>query len=154
MKAMIFDVDGTLADVRSIAHMLTHYPKAGESYPEFDEYHDLAVHVPTVPWVAETLRQAHKDEYIVFVVTARRGTYVEQTGAFLIKNDLWTDMLMMREDDDDRSNVELKTDFLRRIERLGYKVEKAYDDEPAIIEMYQQQGIDAVLVQGAGFNHE
>lgn len=153
MKAMIFDIDGTLADVTHLTHMLGAFPKAGESYVEYEEYHKLAVHAPVVAWVVDMARAASKINYRIFLATSRRTTFMTETVQFLELNNIPCDMMFMRDPSDDRSATDLKRDVLSRIRRLGYTVEQAFDDDPEVITMWESEGIEAFLVEGHGFDY-
>lgn len=150
MKAMIFDMDGTLADVRSIAH---HFQHDLEEDKDYDAYHLESVQVPVVDWVAAAARQAHKDGYKVLILTARKIKYLEYTKAFLTKHNIEYDMLFMREDDDNRPDHEYKRDGLLYTRDFGYEIERAYEDNPEIIALWESEGIETVHVQDRGFDY-
>lgn len=96
-RAMIFDIDGTLADVRSIAH---YYSPELEADWDHDSYHRDSIEAPVVEWVAEEARIAFRNGYYVIIVTSRKRRYVEQTVKFIYQNDIPYDLLLMREDND------------------------------------------------------
>lgn len=153
MKAMIFDIDGTLANVTSISHLIDGYDFGTHPKEFFDEYHEKSVSVPAVEWIAAEVRKALDDGYAVFIVTARKIMYAQQTADFLGGNDIPCTGVFMRRDDDNRPDHEYKLDVLNTIKHMGYIVEKAYDDNPAIIELWKSHGIMTVFVQGYGFKY-
>ena len=151
MKAKIFDIDGTLVDVTAISHLIdgTAY---GTKPPEFyHEYHNKAIDVPPVDWVVDAARMAITSGYVVILITARKVMYSAQTTVFLGKNNIPYHHLCMRSNDDDRPDHEYKEEVLHRLIAMGYDIEEAYDDNPAIIKLWQKHGIKTVYVQGFGF---
>ena len=152
MRAMIFDMDGTLADVSSIVHHLN-APLNLMEIEALDLYHELSVDVPAVEEIVRAAQSAHDLGYAVLIVTARKIKYMGVTGHFIVKHDIPCEAIFMRSDDDLRSDYELKKDILRRIRAQGYVIERAYDDNPEIIKLWTEEGIEAILVEGNGFNY-
>lgn len=148
MKAMIFDMDGTLADVTSIAHHLT------GDIVDSDLYHDLSADVPIVEVVRDAVMQASKDGYAILIVTYRKEKYLTQTVRFLYNNYIPFSFLYMRENGDDRSDYDFKKAILGRIRNETFVVEKAYDDNPDIIRLWEEEGIETVHITGHGFDYE
>ena len=153
MKAMIFDMDGTLADVSSIVHHLN-VPLNRMEIEALDLYHELSVDVPAVEETVRAAQSAHDLGYAVLIVTARKTKYMEVTGHFIVKHDIPCEAIFMRSDDDLRSDYELKKDILRRIRAQGYVVERDYDDNPEIIKLWQEAGVETVHVTGFGFDYD
>ena len=58
-----------------------------------------------------------------------------------------SDMLMMRGDEDNRPDYEVKKDMLRTIEQ-AYNVIHAWDDNMNIIRLWQENGIPTTVVPG------
>lgn len=153
MQAVIIDIDGTLADVRSIRHLL-----AGSIFTTSEEmldlYHKLAIDVPVVEPIYIFTQQALEEDVTLFFVTARKERYRQDTIDFLRRHEIEYHGLYMRADDDMRSDVELKKDILEKIRSQGYRVTTAFDDNPQIVEMWVSEGIPAYYVTGYGFNYE
>lgn len=152
MKAMIFDMDGTLADVSSIVHHLNK-PLNQMKIEALDLYHELSVDVPPVEKIVKATHSAHDLGYAVLIVTARRQKYMDLTGEFICKNDIYCDVLFMREDDDDSSDYDLKRKILSKIRWMGFDVERAYDDNLEIIKLWKEEGIEVIHVTGYGFDY-
>ena len=58
-----------------------------------------------------------------------------------------SDMLMMRGNEDNRKDYEVKRDMLNTI-RKAYDVVHAWDDNPAIIRLWAEEGIPHTVVPG------
>jgi len=146
-QAVIFDMDGTLADVSSIRHYVV--PEPGEYRKDFEKFHEESVNVPPIRWVAKFARVFGKRTDIdVIVVTARKAKWRHHTAWWLALHDIPSTALFMRSNDDNRRDVEVKRDILARIESEGWVVITAFDDNPSIIEFWKSRGIPTVTVAG------
>jgi hypothetical protein len=94
--------------------------------------------------LARVVKAADRD---VVVVTARRERWRHQTAWFLAMNDIPSDALFMRGDKDDRPDFEVKRDILAAI-RCTWDVRMAVDDNPAVIALWQSEGIDTITIPG------
>ncbi len=139
--AIIFDVDGTLCDVSSVRHHVLTPPR------NFDAFHSDALACPPHPAAASAAREAAQAGIAVLVVTARGERWRRPTGFWLALNDIPSDELYMRADKDGRRDVEVKRDILTRI-RSRYKVMRAWDDNPSVIDLWREEGIPVKVVPG------
>lgn len=146
--AVIFDCDGTLFDVSSIRYLLNGIRANGKPDKNFDRFHEEGVNVPVHEWVAEAARQFHKDQIAVLIVTARKHKWRNHTAWALALNDIPSDGLWMRGNNDNRPDYEVKKDILRQIRGHGYNVIHAFDDNPAVIQLWKEEGIPTTIVPG------
>ena len=150
-NAVIFDMDGTLADVSSIRHhIVPPTPKPKGWFKDFDRFHSESVNVPINTSVRDHAIRASLLGNAVLVVTARRAMYRHQTAWFLAMHDVPSDRLYMRGDKDGRPDYEVKKDILARIQR-EFNVIHAVDDNPAVIQLWEENGIPTTIVEGFGF---
>ncbi|WP_229052017.1 hypothetical protein [Aeromicrobium sp. Leaf350] len=140
-RAAIFDVDGTLCDVSSVRHHVRGRKK------DFNAFHSDALACPPHVEVADAARRARAEGLAVLVVTARKERWRHPTGFWLALHDIPSDELYMRGDKDGRRDVEVKRDILQRIRRR-YEVVEAWDDNPAIIALWESRGIPVRVVEG------
>jgi FMN phosphatase YigB (HAD superfamily) len=148
--AVIFDMDGTLADVSSIRHHLKFYEESKKRViKHFDRFHSDSVDVPPHRHVLNAAQMAHMMGNAVLVVTARKHMWRNQTAWWLAMNNVPSDMLMMRDDEDNRKDYEVKKDMLKII-RQGYDVIHAWDDNPSIVKLWKEEGIPTTIVEGWG----
>lgn len=150
-NAVIFDMDGTLANVSSIRHYIvppTPMPKGW--YKDFHSFHSESVNVPVNEHVRDHAIRAHMLGNAVLIVTARRAMFRNQTAWFLALHGIPSDALYMRGDKDGRPDYEVKKDILTAISRR-YNVIHAVDDNPAVIKLWQEHGIETTIVEGFGF---
>ena len=139
---MIFDVDGTLADVRGIRHHVL-----GTGRKNFDAFHSESVNVPPHQHVANAARVAYLLGHDPVVVTARKVRWARHTGMWLAMHDIPSAAMFMRGDADSRSDVEVKRDILKAIKK-SWNVVAAWDDNPKSIELWESEGIPTNIVEG------
>ena len=146
--AVIFDMDGTLADVSSIRHPLNKFDATKRRViKHFNRFHDESVSVPPHKHVVNAAQVARMLGHDVLVVTARKHMWRNHTAWWLAMHDVPSDMLMMRGDDDNRKDYEVKKDMLDTISK-AYNVIHAWDDNPSIIKLWTEEGIPTTVVPG------
>jgi len=143
-SAVIFDMDGTLADVSSIRH---HLIPDDNKKKDFDTFHSESVNVPAHSHVVNATQVAKLLGHDVLVVTARRHMWRNHTAFWLAMNGVPSDMLMMRANEDYRKDYLVKKDMLDTI-RQAYDVIHAWDDNPAIIQLWKDEGVPYTVVPG------
>lgn len=150
-SAVIFDMDGTLADVRSIRHhIVPPTPKPKGWYKDFHAFHSESVSVASNRAVVDHAIRAAVLGNAILIVTARRAMYRHQTAWFLALNGIPSDALYMRGDKDGREDYLVKRDILAQIQSR-YTVIHAVDDNPSVIALWQEHGIPTTVVEGWGF---
>jgi hypothetical protein len=146
--AVIFDMDGTLADVSSIRHHLTKYDNTKRRViKHFNKFHAESVNVPAHDHVVNAAQMASMLGHEVLVVTARKHMWRNHTAWWLAMHDVPSDMLMMRGDEDNRKDYEVKKDMLDTL-RKAYDIIYAWDDNPSIIKLWQENNIPTTVVPG------
>lgn len=140
-RAVIFDVDGTLADVSSIRHHVLQRRK------DFHAFHEQSVNVPPHHWVLGLARIAEAEGLAVLVVTARSTQWRHHTAWWLAMHGVPSDALFMRRHGDHRKDVLVKAEILAKI-RTRFEVVHAVDDNPAIIALWESEGIPTTTVPG------
>jgi FMN phosphatase YigB (HAD superfamily) len=140
-EAVIFDCDGTLVDVTSIRHHVLARPK------NFDAFHYASIFCPAIGWVVEELDRHRQDGRTIVVVTAREYRWGTLTENWLADHAVEYDELHMRPTGDYRSDVLIKGEILARL-RERHNIVHAYDDNPAIIDLWRSHGIPTTTVPG------
>lgn len=139
--AWIFDIDGTLADVREFRHYVLNKPK------NFDKFHEHSIYAPAHQHVVDMAHAAKGAGHDVVVVTARKAKWRNHTAFWLADKGIPSDALFMRGDKDSRKDYEVKKDILAQI-RQTWNVVHAVDDNPNIIKLWREEGIPATIVDG------
>ena len=149
--SVIFDMDGTLANVSGIwHHIVPPTPKPKGWYKNFHAFHTDSVACPPNPAVVDHAIRAHLLGNVVLIVTARRAMYRHHTAWWLALNGVPSDALYMRGDKDGREDYLVKADILASI-KTKYNVIHAVDDNPAVIRLWQENNIPTTIVEGFGF---
>ncbi|WP_030898635.1 hypothetical protein [Streptomyces sp. NRRL F-5126] len=139
-EAVLFDMDGTLCDVRGIRHLL-------DGPGRFAAFHSASVDCPPHPHVVQAAREAHAEGLAVLIVTARETRWRNHTAMWLALNDVPSDAMWMRARGDYRPDFEVKRDILAGI-RTRYRPVAAWDDNPAVIELWRGEGVPVHVVPG------
>jgi hypothetical protein len=141
-KAVIVDVDGTLADVRAIRHHVTTKPK------NFDAFHAASAHVPANQQAIDFVTRHHAAGFIIIVVTARLQTWFDVTRTWLDAHvPVPFDGPFHRPDGDFRPDVQVKRDIYRYLSR-HFDIRGAIDDNPNVIALWDELGIPVEVVPG------
>lgn len=140
--AVIFDMDGTLADTGDLQRAID----AGD--PDYDAYHEKARNAEPLLWTVDAARRWESAEFDVLIVTARSEKYRDVTRDWLYRNRVRYSELLMRDFGDTRPDAEVKQDILRDVQTL-YKVWRAYDDNASVAAMFEANGIPTVVLPGS-----
>jgi FMN phosphatase YigB (HAD superfamily) len=142
IDAEIFDMDGTLCDVSSIRHFLEGKTR------NFDRFHSESINCPPHLHVVEGVHAAREAGRAVLIVTARVARHMYTTLLWLHENDIEHDDLWMRRDGDYRPDYIVKAEILADIRRQGYNPVHAWDDNPNVIRLWEENGIPTTIVAG------
>ncbi len=143
MRAVIFDIDGTLAIVRHRLHHLEGKIK------DWVSFHDAMVDDPineAVVWLARHLGEGpHSpnatNDYEIIIVTARHEDYRDHTVKWLQDNGILYNKLFMRANDDKRPDDVVKAKILEQIIDEGYEPFLVIDDRPEVVKMWRSYGL-------------
>lgn len=140
MKAVIFDIDGVLADqyprVQRFLRKEGNVDWKGFYYQQ--KYDDPIKH--SIIFL-KAMRQAG---YKVAIVTGRPETYRKETTDWLKHDaglDGYYDALLMRPEDDYRPPQAHKREALNQLRDMGWDVEMAVEDQPETVEMFIGEGL-------------
>lgn len=131
-KAVIFDLDNTLADIKDEE---AHHKKRHESFAKEAE---------NAPEIKKNVKKLHKEQKKndIVILTARSAHYEPETKDWLKKHDINPDRLVMRPADDTKdSDKKVKKKLLKKDVSRQFNVKKAYDDKEKNIKMFEKQGI-------------
>jgi FMN phosphatase YigB (HAD superfamily) len=136
-KAVLFDLDGTLAD--------TNDPNANHK-KNHEGFRSHAAGADAVPKMVEKVRKAKSKGRDVVILTARSAHYRKDTKTWLHEHGIPYDSLFMRPIDDDRKDKVVKKDLLKNEVLPNFDIKKAYDDKKKNVRMFRSEGIDAKKV--------
>lgn len=135
-ECVIFDIDGTLADVAHRLHILTETPKNWDAF--FAACCDDAVHAATARlfyWIRDIVRLP------VFDFSSRPERTRALTEEWLKKNDLMPVHVFLRKDKDHRPDPMVKRQMLDELTTQGFRPIFVVDDRPDVVRMWRENGI-------------
>lgn len=143
--AVIFDMDGTLCDVRGIRHLINPANPGGRN---FHAFHVESTGCPANQQALDEWDRAGREGHARIIVTARTMDYWQHTLWWLLLNGLEPDDAFMRRHRDFRPDNIVKDELLTQHILPRYNVVRAIDDNPAVIAVWQQHSIDTVTIPG------
>jgi hypothetical protein len=130
VKAAILDLDGTACDVRPIRHYVTGDKK------DFDSFHKASAFCePNYDILAEVI-EAHKSGLAIVVFTGRAAKWRTLSAQWLWAWEFPIAKLRTRADGDFRKDFVIKSEMWDE-ESEHYEFVKAWDDNPAIIDLWE-----------------
>lgn len=143
MRCVIFDIDGTLSDVRHRLHYLE-----GEQKDWLGFFSDMIDDPPieSVVWLNQTLSRScfENNEFAVIIVTARPDDYRNETLEWLKKHSVYYNRMYMRNSGDFRADDIVKLEILQQILEDGYEPFLVIDDRPQVVDMWRSYGISTL----------
>lgn len=146
--AVIFDMDGTLCDVTSIRHHVL--DRRRRNYKAF---HYLSLFCPPFAWVRDLSQSYHAEGVVVLVVTARHDQWRDLTESWLLQHGVPYHEVHMRKQGDMRKDKIIKSEILDQL-LMTYDIKHALDDNPSIIELWNERGIPHTVVPGWAEEHD
>jgi phosphatidate phosphatase APP1 len=144
-NCFVFDLDGTVCDVRHRRHFVTTKPKNWNAWNKglINDTPHLAVQK-----VFQALRNDHEVDLII--VSGRSDYYKEQTIQWLTDHNIFYDQIFMRKYKDKRDDAIVKSEIADEIEQT-HNILGVFDDRQRVVNMWIQRGIFVFdVAQGQG----
>lgn len=136
MKTVIFDIDGTLADIEHRRGFLD-----GDR-PDWARFNGaMGGDTPNVPIVSLYLSLWHSGNYNIEIVTGRSEAFRAITEKWLTWNEIPFHRVAMRQEKDGRADHFVKEDILKAFFAEGLDIEFAVDDRQQVVDMWRRNGI-------------
>lgn len=136
--AILFDVDGTLADCEHRRNFVAIKPK------NWKAFFSGIPNDPPIDKVVKEAQAAHEAGHIVLIVTARPENTKQDTIDWLAKHNINYTKIYFRGEKDNRDDVLVKSEIYDQILLDGYVPALVYDDRPKVIRMWQSKGLEVV----------
>jgi predicted secreted acid phosphatase len=135
-KAILFDLDGTMCDVKHRRQYVATKPR------NWDAWNAGIINDKPIPQVFEVFN-ALKDRFVVFFVSGRSDDYRDVTVKWLESQGI-TDIdyngLLMRKYKDHRDDAVVKGEIADQIEE-NYEIFAVFDDRKRVVDMWVNRGI-------------
>jgi phosphoglycolate phosphatase-like HAD superfamily hydrolase len=145
-QTIIFDVDGTIADVEHRRHFVTQKPADWKSFKE------ETVNDTPVQWVVDIAKRfiAQGDDVAFFSARneSQRGITETQISEWIGNGHKG---LFLRPDGDFRPDEEFKSDLADKFEEFGGKIDLVFDDRNKVVDMWRTRGTPVVQVADGDF---
>lgn len=142
--AVIFDIDGTLADVDEFLHHLVNRPDSPRDWQGF--HREVGKAKVKLEVLSMLHLYQHRGVYTI-LLTSRNVDWQEETMGWLKKNNITYDVLMMRSKGDRRSAPEFKEDRFKKISQ-DFNIVRVFDDHPGVCGVAEELGIPVTKVPG------
>lgn len=134
-SCVVFDIDGTLAD---LTHRL-HHVKGGRK--DWDAFFG-AMHLDTPHEAIVTLaRRLERADVLLVMVSGRPDSHRDVTGAWLAAEGVPFNALYMRKTGDYRADHVVKREILAELRADGWAPWLVIDDRPAVVAMWREEGL-------------
>ena len=134
-KSVIFDMDGTLADV---AHRRHHVQEKPKNWPAFNA--GMGADAPNTP-IIEMARVFSDAGWHILICTGREARYRDVTEAWLAQHAVPYERLYMRKTADYRPDHVIKLEILAEIRRDGFDPHISVDDRNSVVAMWREAGL-------------
>ena len=145
-KTVIFDVDGTIADVEHRRHFVSQKPADWKSFREQTKFDT------PVEWVCDIAKRfiAQGDNVAFFSARneSERSITEKQISEWIGEGHQG---LFLRPDGDFRRDDEFKSDLADKFEEVGGKIDIVFDDRNQVVDMWRQRGTTVVQVADGDF---
>lgn len=133
-KAIIVDLDGTLADITHRRKYVEGKKKDWKNFNKNIIKDDLNV------WCAEIIRRMISDHHVL-LVSGRTDELKAETEEWLKKHDVPYTDLLMRSDKDYRDDTVVKREIFEGKIKPFYEVQFVIDDRAKVVKMWREAGL-------------
>mgnify|MGYP003132861785 CR=1 FL=1 len=140
MQTVIFDIDGTIANIGHRLHHITEKPK---DWPAFKAALVDDVPIPEIVWLVQVLNfHKNMDNVEIVFCSGRNMDSYDDTVKWIRKYvGIQKPTLFMRAEKDYRDDVIVKRELLAEMRTLGYDPFLVFDDRQRVVDMWREEGL-------------
>ncbi|MDC1174334.1 HAD family acid phosphatase [Bacteriovoracaceae bacterium] len=144
-KAIIVDIDGTLADVEHRVHFVQASPK------DWKNFNQHIIHDKINPWCLEIIKKFKKDQYKIILLTGRTDDFQKDTEEWLVKFNVPFDLLLMRSESDRREDFEIKKEIYQNNIEPKFDSLFVLEDRLSVVKMWRSLGLTCLQCDWGDF---
>ncbi|MEO1731869.1 MAG: HAD family acid phosphatase [Pseudomonadota bacterium] len=133
---VLFDIDGTIADIEHRRPFLDQDPPDWRSFNA-----EMGEDTPNTAVVALYKTLWASREYDLILVSARSEKFRALTERWLVWNEIPFDRLLMRREKDQRADHIVKEEILDTLLANGLHIQFTVDDRQQVVDMWRRRGI-------------
>ena len=134
-KAILVDLDGTLADIE---HRVHHVQSDNKNWKAFND----GMHADELNhWCADLVKAMQGENYKIIFITGRGEATRQMTVEWLEKKSITYDHLYMRPLKDRREDFEVKKEIYEDQIKDDYKVVFVVEDRASVVKMWRSIGL-------------
>jgi hypothetical protein len=142
---IIFDIDGTLADIEHRRHYVFAKPKNWKAFNAGAAYD--SVNIPVALMAYNMYMCGHR----IILCSGRTSDMRTVTETWLSENKIHYNRLYMRPEKDYRSDDIVKEELLDQIIKDGFDPKCVFDDRKRVVDMWRRRGIPCFQVAEGDF---
>jgi hypothetical protein len=140
--AIIVDIDGTIADITHRAHFVNTLGKK-----DWDSFNaNMHLDAPKAE-IINIIKRLEQTGLAILLVTGRFSKFRKVTIEWLVENDMIWNALIMRPNNDYRSDHIIKRELYHEIIYPKFNVVGVFDDRDSVVDMWRKEGLTCLQVQ-------
>jgi phosphoglycolate phosphatase-like HAD superfamily hydrolase len=143
--AVVFDLDGVLADAAGRQHLLE------RPHRDWDAFFEACGDDALIAEVARLLEVLDESLHVV-LLTARPVRVQRQTLTWLALHGLRWDLLVMRDWGDYGASREYKRDAVHDLRAVGFELRLAFEDDRRNVDMFHSEGVPCVYIHSGYYD--
>lgn len=133
-ECVIFDIDGTLADLTHRREHLLKDPR------DWDAFYEAMVDDPLI-YPIWRLYRTLRDDHTIILCSGRPEDYRTHTQDWLSRHGIFYNKLMLRPSGDYREDTLIKREMLWALRADGWEPLLVVEDRQRVVDMWREQGI-------------
>ncbi|MBK26744.1 MAG: hypothetical protein CME70_22275 [Halobacteriovorax sp.] len=134
-KAILVDLDGTLADIEHRVHHVQSENKDWKAFNQNMESDSLN------QWCADLVKAMRSENYKIIFITGRGESTRKVTEEWLSSHDISFEHLFMRPLKDRREDFEVKKEIYEKQIKSKYQVVFVVEDRASVVKMWRSIGL-------------